>query len=72
MEPITQDQFNTLLTGQIPSTLDEHVKSDIRYLKTILLTQQGNNYYLEFIELDELHQEEIDEIHGRGKLVTIR
>lgn len=71
METITQAQYNALLNGQIPSTLDKHIKSDIQYTKTILLTQQNNNHYLECIELDALCQEEIAETKQRGILVTI-
>ena len=71
MESITQSQYNSLLNKQIPSSLDAHIVSDIQYVKTILLTQESNNYYLEYVELNELHQEEISEISQRGHLVTI-
>ena len=71
MESITQPQFNNLLKGQIDPTLPSHIQSDIAYIKTILLTQHGDEFFVEFIELDELCEEEIEETKARGTLVTI-
>ena len=71
MELITQHQFNNLLKGQIDPTLPSHTQADIDFIKTILLTQQGDEYFVEFIELSELCEEEIAEIEARGTLVTI-
>ena len=71
MESITQSQFNNLLAGQIDTTLASHIQSDIAYIKTILLKQQGDEFFVDFVELDELCEEEIAETKARGTLVTI-
>ena len=71
MESITQTQFNNLLNSQIDPTLPSHIQSDIEYIKTILLTQHGDEFFVEFIELDELCEEEIEETKARGTLITI-
>tara|TARA_Y100000589_G_C27044767_1_gene584703 strand:- start:807 stop:1025 length:219 start_codon:yes stop_codon:yes gene_type:complete len=71
MESITQTQFNNLLKGQLDSTLASHIQADINFIKTILLTQHGEEYFVEFIELSELCEEEIAETKARGTLVTI-
>tara|TARA_B100001175_G_C19284904_1_gene530640 strand:- start:182 stop:400 length:219 start_codon:yes stop_codon:yes gene_type:complete len=71
MESITQSQFNNLLKGQVDLTLASHVQADINFIKTILLTQQGDEYFVEFIDLSELCEEEISENKSRGTLVTI-
>ena len=71
MDPITQSQFNNLLKGQIDPTLASHLQSDINFIKTILLTQQGDEFFLEMIDLSELCEEEIVETKARGTLVTI-
>ena len=71
MEPITRSQYNALLNRQIPQDLDPHIIADIRYIKNILLTQEGNNYYLEYVELDMLSAQEIVEMKRRGTFVTI-
>ena len=71
MESINQSQYNNLLNGKLDSTLPDHVISDIQYTKTILLSKQNNNYFVEYVELDELCQEEITELSDRGSLITI-
>jgi hypothetical protein len=71
MESINQSQYNNLLNGKLDPTLPDHVISDIQYIKTILLSKQDNNYFVEYVELDELCQEEISEITTHGSLVTI-
>lgn len=71
MESINQSQYNNLLNGKLDSTLPDHVISDIQYIKTILLTQEDNNYYLDYVELDELCKEEIEETKQHGTLITI-
>lgn len=71
METITQSQYNTLLNRQIPQDLEPHIIADIQYIKDILLTQEGDNFYLELIEIDALCPEEIAEIKSRGIFVTI-
>ena len=71
MESITQIQFNNLLKGQIDPTLASHLQADINFIKTILLTQQGDEFFVELIELSELCDEEIAETRARGTLVTI-
>ena len=71
MESITQTQFNNLLKGQIDPTLASHIQDDINFIKTILLTQQGDEFCVEFIDSSELCEEEIAENKSRGTLVTI-
>ena len=71
MESINQSQYNNLLNGKLDSTLPDHVISDIQYTKTILLSKQNNNYFVEYIELDELCQEELSEMSHHGSLITI-
>ena len=71
MESITQTQFNNLLKGRIDTTLASHLQADINFIKTILLTQQNDEFFVELIELSELCEEEIAETKARGTLVTI-
>ena len=71
MEQITQSQYNSLLNRQIPPTLDPNVIADIRYIKNILLSKEGGNYYLEYVELNMLSAQEIAEMKRRGTFVTI-
>lgn len=71
MESINQSQYNNLLNGKLDSTLPDHVISDIQYTKTILLSKKDNNYFVEYIELDELCQEELSEMVNHGSLITI-
>ena len=71
MESINQSQYNNLLNGKLDPTLPDHVISDIQYIKTILLSKQDNSYFVEYVELDELCQEEISEMSTRGSLITI-
>jgi hypothetical protein len=71
MESINQSQYNNLLNGKLDSTLPDHVISDIQYTKTILLSKQNNNYFVEYVELDELCQEELSEMSHHGSLITI-
>ena len=71
MESINQSQYNNLLNGKLDSTLPDHVISDIQYIKTILLSKQDNNYFVDYIELDELCKEEIADIRNHGTLITI-
>ena len=71
MEQITQSQYNSLLNRQIPPTLDPNVIADIRYIKNILLSKEGGNYYLEYVELNMLTPQEIAEMKRRGTFVTI-
>tara|TARA_B100000212_G_scaffold322229_1_gene281428 strand:- start:3005 stop:3223 length:219 start_codon:yes stop_codon:yes gene_type:complete len=71
MNSITQSQYENLINGKVDSTLDTNIQSDIKYVKTILLTQQDNEFFVEFIELDELCEEEITECMNRGTMVTI-
>ena len=71
MESINQSQYNNLLNGKLDPTLPDHVISDIQYIKTILLSRQNNNYFLEYVELDELCKEEIFKITEHGILTTI-
>ncbi len=71
MNSITQSQYENLINGKVDSTLDTNIQSDIKYVKTILLTQQDNEFFVEFIELDELCEEEIEETKARGTMVTI-
>ena len=71
MNSITQSQYENLINGKVDSTLSSNIQSDIKYVKTILLTQQDNEFFVEFIELDELCEEEITECMNRGTMVTI-
>ena len=71
METITLNQYNTLLNGTIPSDLPDYIKDDITYVKTILLCQYENEFFVEYIELNELTDEEITETKQRGTMVTI-
>ncbi len=71
MNSITQSQYENLINGKVDSTLDTNIQSDIKYVKTILLTQQDNEFFVEFIELDELCEEEITGCMNRGTMVTI-
>jgi hypothetical protein len=71
MESINQSQYNNLLNGKLDSTLPDHVISDIQYTKTILLSKQNNNYFVEYVELDELCQEEVTGLSDHGTLITI-
>lgn len=71
MESINQSQYNNLLNGKLDSTLPDHVISDIQYTKTILLSKKDNNYFVEYVELDELCQEELSEMVNHGSLITI-
>ena len=71
MESITQTQFNNLLKGQVDPTLPSHTQADINFIKTILLTHQVDEFFVEFVEFDELCEEEIAETKARGTLVTI-
>ena len=71
MESITQTQFNNLLKGQVDHTLPSHTQADINFIKTILLTHQVDEFFVEFVEFDELCEEEIAETKARGTLITI-
>ena len=62
MESITKEQYNALKLGKLHPSLPPNILSDIMYIKTILLTAEGENYYVQYIELDELSEAEIVDI----------
>ena len=66
MDAITKEQYESLQQGELHPTLPAHIKSDITYVKTILLTTEGDNYYVQYVELDELCEAEIKDILTSG------
>ena len=77
METITEIQFNNLVaspTSEIPR-LPSHIQGDISSLRKctkngkahLLLTQHGDNFYLEYVEVDMLCPEEIAETKRHAK-----
>ena len=66
METLTKEQYEALQQGELHPTLPAHIKSDIAYIKTILLTNEDDNYYVQFVELDELCSAEIEDIMMSG------
>ena len=71
MESLTKAQFESLLDCKLHPTLPAHIKSDIEYVKTVLLTAEGGRYYVEYVELEELCDEEIKETMTRGHLIRL-
>tara|TARA_B100001059_G_scaffold230068_1_gene263684 strand:+ start:544 stop:768 length:225 start_codon:yes stop_codon:yes gene_type:complete len=66
MDAITKEQYEALQQGELHPTLPDHIKSDITYVKTILLTTEGAEYYVQYVELDELCEAEIRDIMTSG------
>ena len=77
METITEIQFNNLVsspTTEIPR-LPSHIQDDISSLRDctkngkahLLLTQHGDDFYIEYVEVDMLCPEEIAETKQYAK-----
>ncbi len=72
MEEITKLQYDALMAYVIHPSLPENVKSDIDCVKSVLLTTQNGKYFLDYIEFEELCEEEIREIKAAGTVVTFK
>ena len=66
MDAITKEQYEALQQGKLHPSLPANILSDIMYIKTILLTNEGDNYYVQYVELDELCEAEIKDILTSG------
>tara|TARA_B000000557_G_scaffold264643_1_gene270772 strand:- start:4505 stop:4771 length:267 start_codon:yes stop_codon:yes gene_type:complete len=88
MEKITKEQFFNLIMSCDPEIhkLPEYIREDINALRSctknnkahLLLThpRSSDEYFLEYVEVDMLCSEEIDEIcrhakENRGRLIAI-
>ena len=88
METITEIQFNNLISSPTSEILrlPEYIRNDIESLRDctkngkahLLLTHPKgqDKYFLEYVEVDELCDEEIEEtrLHARenrGRLITV-
>ena len=71
MPLITESQYNSLINNQIPTDLPDQIMSDLKLVNTVILSKEQNNFSLEFLELDELSQEEIEEAKNYGSVVAL-
>ena len=75
MIEITPSQYRNLEKGFLDPTLPTQVQSDIEFVRTILLSQQEDKFFVEFIELNELTANDIIDLFmnsPRASLIDVK
>ena len=71
MIEITPSQYSNLEKGFLDPTLPTQVQTDIEFVGTILLSQQEDKFFVEFIEINELTSNDIIDLLTRSPQASL-